>query len=126
LDSPAWWVWLERPTTRSFAYPIYDSQVGYIRGFMTVRKETRARGSQYWIAYHRSGGQLRKIYLGRSGQLTQRQLAVAAERFLVLKRSADDTQKEVMPGQQGGVSLEWEAMMRRTKFGQQVGHFGRR
>jgi hypothetical protein len=125
LDSPRWWVWLEEPTTLSFAYPIYDSQMGYIRGWMTVRKERRQRGSQYWVAYSRSGRQLHKIYLGRSKQLTHRTLAAIADRFLALKQSAADAQKEVMPGQMGGASLEWEAMVRRVKSGQWVVHFSR-
>ncbi len=95
LDTPAWVMWLERPTTSSFAYPIYDRQVGYIRAFMTVRKERRQRGSHYWVAYRRSGGRLRKIYLGCSNQLSQQQLEGTAERFLgmdtgVVSASGDD------------------------------------
>ncbi|MBK9715409.1 MAG: hypothetical protein IPO81_29615 [Kouleothrix sp.] len=119
LESAAWWVWLELPSTHSFAYPIYDSQVGYICGFMTVRKERRARGQQYWVAYRRIGGRVRKIYQGRAAQLTQQQLAATAERFLAMevaaRRGGIDGQKEVMPGQIGGASLEREAMMRRVK-----------
>jgi hypothetical protein len=88
LDSPAWWAWLERPTTRSFAYPLYDEQVGYIRGFLTVRKETRERGQHYWVAYRRTGRRLRKIYLGRAVLLTQQTLAATAERFLAMDRPA--------------------------------------
>ena len=126
LDGPELVEWLEQPSTLSFAYPIYDSQMGYIRGWMTVRKERRVRGSHYWVAYRRSGGRLRKIYLGQSGQLTQRQLAVTADRFLSMQTPAGETPKEVMPGPVGGASLEWEAMMRRAEFGQQVVHFGRR
>jgi hypothetical protein len=61
VESQAWWAWLELPSTRSFAYPIYDRQAGYIRGFMTVRKETRARGSEYWVAYRRLGKEVRKV-----------------------------------------------------------------
>ena len=110
---------------RSFAYPIYDAQVGYIRGFMTVRKEQRARGSDYWVAYRRVGGRLRKIYLGRAAKLTQRQLAAIAERFLTLEAPAGATQKEVMPGQSSGASLGGEAMMRRVKSSHQVVQLGR-
>ena len=84
LDTPAWDSWLSLPSTRSFAYPIYDERVGYIRGWMTVRKEGRKRGTEYWVAYRRVGKQLCKIYLGRSGQLTQSQLGLAAERFLAM------------------------------------------
>jgi hypothetical protein len=84
LDTPAWMEWLEMPSTRSFAYPIYDEQAGYIRAFMTVRKERRTRGNEYWVAYRRSGAGLGKIYLGRSGQLSQQVLAAVAARFLAI------------------------------------------
>src|SRR5215210_493942 len=84
LDTPGWWTWLEAPTTSSFAYPLYDRQVGYIRGFMTVRKEKRQRGRHYWVSYHRTAGVLRKIYLGRSAQITYQQLNAIAERFLAM------------------------------------------
>jgi hypothetical protein len=127
LDSPAWWAWLETPSTRSFAYPLYDDQVGYIQGFLTVRKETRERGQHYWVAYHRTGRRLRKIYLGRAVQLTQQHLAATAERFLAMDRPAaqggmgTDGQKEVMPGQHSGASLRREAMMRRVKCSHRAG-----
>ena len=130
LEGEAWWAWLEMPSTRSFAYPIYDIQVGYIRGFMTVRKERRERGQQYWVAYRRTGRQLRKIYLGRAAQLTQQQLATTAERFLAMgeaaARGAMDGQKEVIVGQIGGVSLGREAMMRRVKWDHRTVQLGRR
>ena len=131
LESSAWWGWLELPSTRSFAYPIYDEQVGYIRGFLTVRKETRVRGGYYWVAYHRIGGRLRKLYLGRTSQLTHQRLAASAERFLAMERRAaqagvgTDGQKEVMPGQHSGASLRWEAMMRRLNCSHRVAQLGR-
>jgi LuxR family transcriptional regulator, maltose regulon positive regulatory protein len=84
LDTAAWDSWLSAPTTRRFAYPIYDERVGYIRGWMTVRKERRSRGSEYWVAYRRLGKRLCKIYLGRSDQVTQSQLGIAAGRFLAM------------------------------------------
>src|SRR5215216_4312295 len=115
LESAGWWAWLESVAARSFAYPLYDGQAGYIRGFMTVRKEKRARGGQYWVAYRRIAGTVRKIYLGRSAELTQRQLAAIAERFLSMEAPAGAAQKEVMPGQSSGASFGWEAMMRRVK-----------
>jgi hypothetical protein len=128
VESQAWWAWLELPSTRSFAYPIYDSQAGYIRGFMTVRKEQRTRGSEYWVAYRRLGKQLRKVYLGRAAQLTQQQLAATAERFLAMEgaraRGGISTEKEVVLGQMGGVSLEREAMMRRVKWSHRTVQLG--
>ena len=126
LESALWWAWLEVPTTQSFAYPIYDAQVGYIRGFMTVRKEQRERGSDYWMAYRRVGGRLRKIYLGRSAELTQRQLAAIAERFLTMEAPAGAAQKEVMPGPSSGASFGWEVMLRRVKSSHQGVQLGRR
>ena len=125
LESAAWWVWLETSSTHSFAYPIYDSQVGYICGFMTVRKERRERGSTYWVAYRRTDGRLRKIYLGRASLLTQQYLAATAERFLTLAGRAVDGGKEVRPGQYSGALLEREAIMRRVKCGQRMAHLGR-
>jgi hypothetical protein len=124
LESAVWWAWLERATARSFAYPLYDGQAGYIRGFMTVRKEKRARGGQYWVAYRRIAGVVRKIYLGRSAELTQGHLAQSAERFLAMDTAAV-IRKEVMPGPWGDVSMEWEVMMRRVKSRHQVVHLGR-
>lgn len=130
LDTPAWQAWLELPSTRSFAYPIDDRQAGSICGFMTVRKERRQRGSEYWVAYRRVGKQVRKVYLGRATQLTQQQLAATAECFLAMEearaREGIGTEKEVVLGQIGGVSLKWEAMMRRMKCSHRMVHFSRR
>jgi hypothetical protein len=74
LDSEAWFAWLEMPSVVSFAYPILDASAGWIAGYMTVRKEPRRRGSQYWVAYRRHAGRLRKVYLGRSSQVTSARL----------------------------------------------------
>jgi hypothetical protein len=74
LDSAAWFAWLAAETTTRFSYPLFDPQVGYIVGFVTVRKERRQRGSAYWVAYRRLGGQVRKVYLGRSEAVTSQRL----------------------------------------------------
>lgn len=89
LDSAAWFGWLEATTTRSFAYPIYDPQVGYIRGWLTVRKEQRRRGTTYWVVYHRRGRTVQKRYVGRSLRLTAQQLATIAARFLATTAPAN-------------------------------------
>jgi hypothetical protein len=78
LDTPAWFAWLEAPTTARFSYPIFDAHLGYIVGFMTVRKEQRQRGSQYWAVYRRQGTRVRKIYVGRSASVTQTRLETIA------------------------------------------------
>jgi len=58
---PAWFAWLE--TVPSFTFQGQQGQ-------LTVRKESRQRGDQYWYAYHRVGQRLTKKYLGRTTDLT--------------------------------------------------------
>ena len=81
LDTAAWYSWLEAATTRRFTYPVFDPGVGYIVGYMTVRKERRQRGGWYWSVYRRSGGQLRRVYLGRSSRVTRGRLEEVAKTF---------------------------------------------
>lgn len=81
LDSPAWFAWLDAPTTTRFSYALHNRAKGYINGFMTVRKERRQRGGAYWCAYRRQGTRLRKLYLGRSATLTQARLEEVAGRL---------------------------------------------
>lgn len=82
LDSPAWFAWLEEPTTTSFAYPVYAAAHAWIDSFLTVRKERRQRGGAYWTAYRHVGGRLRKIYLGRSATVTDARLRAIAATLL--------------------------------------------
>jgi hypothetical protein len=82
LDSEAWFNWLEQEATRSFSYPLFEARCGYIIGFMTVRKEARRRGGQYWSVYRRQGRGMRKIYLGQSERVTGARLAEVAESLL--------------------------------------------
>lgn len=82
LDTPAWAAWLDDPATTSFSYPVYNPARGYIEGFMTVRKERRARGGVYWTAYWRVGGCLRKTYLGRSPAVTSTRLRAVGAAWL--------------------------------------------
>jgi hypothetical protein len=88
LDSAAWFNWLEQEVTRSFSYALFESRCGYIIGFMTVRKEVRQRGGQYWSVYRRQGGRVRKIYLGQSGSLTAPHLEQVARSLLAEDLSA--------------------------------------
>jgi hypothetical protein len=74
LDTAAWVAWLNAPSTRRFSYPLFDAQVGYIVGFMTVRKEHRQRGGAYWSVYRRAQGRLQKIYLGTAAAVTTARL----------------------------------------------------
>src|SRR6266536_3506574 len=79
LDTPAWWSWLDDPTTRSFAF--HDPA-----GAFTARKEQRQRGGAYWTAYRRVRGKVVSAYLGKSAALTRERLTAAAAR---LARSSD-------------------------------------
>jgi LuxR family transcriptional regulator, maltose regulon positive regulatory protein len=72
VGSPSWIAWLTDPTTRSFAFR--SSRATY-----TARKERRARGGEYWTAYRRQSGRLRKAYLGKAEDLTLDRLDDAAE-----------------------------------------------
>ncbi len=81
LDTPVWSAWLEAATTTGFSYPLYDREVGYIVGWITVRKEQRQRGGRYWVAYRRLGGQVRKVYIGSSGAVTAQRLQAIANRL---------------------------------------------
>lgn len=100
VDSPAWFAWLAAPTTRTFSYPVYDHAHGYIDGFMTVRKEQRRRGGDYWVAYRRCQGHLRKVYLGATIRLTQAcldqvaQTLLAAHDHRIPDGKDDDSNKE--------------------------------
>jgi len=61
-DSAEWFRWLQQ--VPSFAF---HARAG---DHFTARKETRARGSVYWIAYRHIGGQLVKKYIGPPAQVT--------------------------------------------------------
>ena len=108
LDTAAWVAWLEEPTTTRFAYPLFDPAKGYIVGRMTVRKERRERGGAYWTAYRRTGGCLRKVYLGRSATLTQARLEAIAR---LLREANDahtsrDERRPEAPGTGGGLLFD--------------------
>ena len=59
VGSASWIAWLADPATRSFSFRSP-------RGAYTARKERRTRGGEYWTAYRRHSGRLRKTYLGKA------------------------------------------------------------
>ena len=71
VDSPSWVDWLNHPATRSFSFRSS-------RGGFTARKELRARGGEYWVAYRKQGGKLRKSYLGKAKDATLVRLEATA------------------------------------------------
>ena len=73
VGSPHWHAWLARADNPGF---IFRGDAGHF----TARREVR-RGSPYWYAYRRRGGKLRKVYLGKSEQVTQECLDQASARL---------------------------------------------
>ncbi|HEX4714829.1 MAG TPA: hypothetical protein VH164_07880 [Ktedonobacteraceae bacterium] len=71
-DEGHWVTWLESISAFSF-----QGQQGHL----TVRKEVRPRGEQYWYASRRVGPRMMKKYLGRSATLTLARLEETAAAF---------------------------------------------
>src|SRR5918992_93180 len=67
VGSPSWVAWLRDPATRSFSFRS-------LSGTFTARKEHRVHGDEYWSAYRKRGGRLRKAYLGKAEKLTLERL----------------------------------------------------
>ena len=75
VDSPVWTAWLQARTTHSFSFEGPS-------GSFTARKERRSGSSEeYWSAYRKRGGKLRKVYLGKAEKLTLARLDEAATRL---------------------------------------------
>jgi hypothetical protein len=74
VDSEFWFSWLREPSVKSFHF---ESECGKF----TARKEERATSSnEYWYAYRKFQGKLRKVYLGAMDELTSDRLnQIAAE-----------------------------------------------
>lgn len=66
-------VWLEETNARSFRY---ESD----RGSFTAIREKRG-GRPIWYAHRRRNGQLRRVYLGRTENLTSSRLAQAVDKL---------------------------------------------
>ncbi len=78
-DEERWVAWLEPISSFSF-----QGQ----QGPLTVRKEARPRGNQYWYAYRRVGPKMAKKYLGRTADLTLARLEKIAAAFPPAQRPA--------------------------------------
>jgi len=70
IESQAWQEWLA--LVPSFAFLSKDGHR------FTARKEARARGSIYWVAYRKVGGRLTHTYIGRSEDVTLARLEQVA------------------------------------------------
>ena len=73
VDSDFWFAWLKESDVRSFHY---ESETGKF----TARKEERATSTnEYWYAYRKIAGKLRKVYLGAMEELTGDRLEQVAK-----------------------------------------------
>jgi LuxR family maltose regulon positive regulatory protein len=104
LDSPVWTAWLEDRATYSFSFEGPS-------GTFTARKERRSGSSEeYWSAYRKQGGKLRKVYLGKAEKLTLARLNEAATRLTEhgekapASLPADATAEEGGPSERAGVA----------------------
>ena len=70
VGSETWYAWLNEPDPRSFAF-------SSPQGTFTARREER-HSALYWYAYRSQSGHLRKVYLGKSEELTLELLHEAA------------------------------------------------
>jgi hypothetical protein len=96
LDTAEWNAWLDG-TGGSFAYQVFNPGRGYIEGFMTVRKEGRQRGGNYWRVYRRCGAKVRKVYLGRTEAVTNERLAAIARAFLSEESLRQEAESSPVP-----------------------------
>src|SRR5215210_6578604 len=75
VDSAVWTAWLKDRATNSFSFEGPS-------GAFTARKERRSGSNEeYWSAYRKQGGRLRKVYLGKAEKLTLARLDEAATRL---------------------------------------------
>jgi len=79
VNTLTWFVWLS--LGRTF---YYETQIGCL----TARCEQR-RHCSFWYAFRRIKGKLRKVYLGKSVQLTQEVLDKAIARLAMEPSFAD-------------------------------------
>lgn len=72
VGSTFWFSWLKEPDVKSFSFEC-------VYGKFTARKEERATSKhEYWYAYRKLAGKLRKVYLGTSEELSNSRLEIVA------------------------------------------------
>jgi LuxR family maltose regulon positive regulatory protein len=109
FESEVWQAWLER--IPSFAFHGRDGQR------FTARKETRARGGSYWVAYRTVGGKLTYTYIGRTTDVTLSRLEEVARSFAtdaispVRLRQRSPVFSSRMPAE-----TQWQNQQLSTKF----------
>ena len=110
FESKAWQEWLAQRS--SFAF---QSKDGYR---FTARKEARARGNTYWVAYRKVGGKLTHTYIGRSEDVTLACLEQVAA-FLAGQASQEANSLPVVEQQarqEPPIKMGWQDQYLATKF----------
>ena len=114
VDSPAWAAWLEDRATRSFSFEGPS-------GTFTARKERRSGSNEeYWSAYRKRGGKLRKVYLGKAEKLTLARLEEAATELTGHGEKATASLPADATAGDGGSSRRADATRAATRADDQV------
>src|SRR5438270_12697025 len=82
VGSPRWYSWLAEEQNRSFSFR-------NALGTFTVRSE-RKRHGWYWYIYRKSGGKLRKAYLGKAEEVTLERLGLLTATLVAQPDGGDD------------------------------------
>jgi predicted ATPase/DNA-binding CsgD family transcriptional regulator len=82
VGSQRWYSWLTEEENRSFSFR-------NVLGTFTVRCE-RKRHGWYWYIYRKSGGKLRKAYLGKAEEVTLERLDLQAATLVTQPDVGDD------------------------------------
>ena len=83
VGTERWYSWLAEEQNRSFSFR-------NALGTFTVRRE-RKRHGWYWYIYRKSGGKLRKAYLGKAEELTLERLGLVAATLVDQPEDGDDS-----------------------------------
>ena len=83
VGSERWYSWLAEEQNRSFSFR-------NALGTFTVRRE-RKRHGWYWYIYRKSGGKLRKAYLGKAEEVTLERLGLVAATLVDQPEGGDDS-----------------------------------
>jgi ATP/maltotriose-dependent transcriptional regulator MalT len=110
FESQEWQSWLSQRSSFAFL-----SRLGHR---FTARKEARARGSSYWVAYRKFGGKLTHAYIGRSEDVTLARLEQVA-RFISGQASQDSNSPPILEQQakqEAHIEMKWQDQYLATKF----------
>src|SRR5947209_16748053 len=83
VGSQRWYSWLAEEQNRSFSF---RNAVGTF----TVRREQKRHG-QYWYIYRKSGGRLRKAYLGKVEEVTLERLGQVVTMLVAQPEGSDES-----------------------------------